>query len=91
MGEWKSNPKYHTGGDPQYEYDRWIMEFFSNNSDDQEIIEALWEKYKYGNTCWTRPIFETPFVKNVNLTDDLIRTVYSHYSMNTGAFERCKR
>ena len=89
--EIKSQISY--GRRPQYEYDRWIMEFFSNNSDDQEIIEALWEKYKYGNTCWTRPIFETPFVKNVNLTDDLIRTVYSHYSMNTGAnrFERCKR
>ena len=86
--EWKSNPKYHTGGKPEYAYDRWIMEFFSNNSDDQEIIEALWEKYKYGNTCWTTPIFETPFVKNVNLTDDLIRRVYSYYSpSNTGAIQ----
>jgi len=78
--EWKSNPKYHTGYSPEYTYDSWIMEWFSNNSDDQEIIEALWKKYKYGNTCWTRPIFEIPFVKNVNLTDDLIRSVYSFYS-----------
>jgi len=78
--EWKSNPKYHTGYSPEYLYDSWIMEWFSNNSDDQEIIEALWKKYKYGNTCWTRPIFEIPFVKNVNLTDDLIRSVYSFYS-----------
>ena len=78
--EWKSNPKYHMGYSPEYTYDSWIMEWFSNNSDDQEIIEALWKKYKYGNTCWTRPIFEIPFVKNVNLTDDLIRSVYSFYS-----------
>jgi len=78
--EWKSNPKYHTGYSPEYLYDSWIMEWFSNNSDDLEIIEALWKKYKYGNTCWTRPIFEIPFVKNVNLTDDLIRSVYSFYS-----------
>tara|TARA_B100001939_G_scaffold125020_1_gene108381 strand:+ start:85 stop:738 length:654 start_codon:yes stop_codon:yes gene_type:complete len=83
--EWKSNPKYHKHGcSPEYTYDAWIMEFFSNNSDDLEIIEALWKKYKYGNLCWTKPIFETPFVKNVNLTDDLIRSVYSYYStMNT--------
>ena len=82
--EWKSNPKYQSpsGSSPEYTYDSWIMEWFSNNSDDQEIIEALWKKYKYGNTCWTRPLFETPFVKNVNLTDDLIRSVYSQYSRN---------
>ena len=79
--EWKSNPEYcRDTGNPEYKYDDWLMEFLSNNSDDQEIIEALWKKHKYGNTCWTRPIFEIPFVKNVNLTDDLIRSVYSFYS-----------
>ena len=89
--EWKSNPKYHTARSPEYTYDSWIMEWFSNNSDDLEIIEALWKKYKYGNTCWTRPIFEIPFVKNVNLTDDLIRSVYSYYSpMNTRIWEMQK-
>tara|TARA_B100000035_G_scaffold50371_1_gene38948 strand:- start:189 stop:827 length:639 start_codon:yes stop_codon:yes gene_type:complete len=78
--EWKSNPKYHRGSCyPEYTYDAWIMEWFSNNSDDLEIIEALWKKYKYGNTCWTKAQFELPFVKNVNLTDDLIRSVYSYY------------
>ena len=90
--EWKSNPKYNENRRyPEYTCDRWIMEFLSNNSDDQEIIEALWEKYKYGNTCWTGPIFEPPFVKNVNLTDDLIKTVYSHYSMNAKVIRKMQK
>ena len=79
--DWKYNPKYYKAGCyPEYTYDSWIMEWFSNNCDDLEIIEALWKLYKYGNTCWTKAQFETPFVKNVNLTDDLIRSVYSYYS-----------
>lgn len=73
--EWKSNPKYvrATGTKIFALGDQWFLAGLSNFTDDQEILEEMWENsYKLTTTRVPQA-----FVKNVNLPENMIKGLYN--------------